>query len=153
MTDRLLRELGPTLDELAEAVADFDDETVADILGPLDRHDLEALIIGFAARQAPAGTNAERIHAAIVESARIFGTTPGAIHSRSRAPEDNDARAAACYAARLLSISYSEIGRQIGRDHSSVMHACGRVGTTPRLRKAAQRIASGLGWDREDGAA
>lgn len=77
-----------------------------------------------------------------------FGTTTNQILSGNQAREATDARQALCYAAHLLGHSYSSIGRAIERDHSTVMHACTRVGETPRLRAIATRTAEALGWDR-----
>ncbi|HKO27582.1 MAG TPA: helix-turn-helix domain-containing protein [Solirubrobacteraceae bacterium] len=97
----------------------------------------------------PDDAQPEPIVGAVEHAARTFGVTVADIHSPSRRREKVDARAVACYAARLLGYSYVAIGRHVDRDHSTVMHAVSRVGETPRLRGIAERIAGPLGWDRE----
>lgn len=149
-------QLLPSFDTLANgliaAVAVRDSVSVAECLNQLDRHDLEGLAILLASRLEPIETNAEKATEAARRAAEVFGTTVGAVLSRSGCREDVDARTAAMYACRLLGMAYSETGRYFDRDHSTVMYACSRAGETPRLRKAAQRIAAELGWDREDAA-
>lgn len=155
--DNLTRIIDGRVTKLLAAVEASDRDAIAKTLETLDRTELEALLVAIAARHTEAtrtvDTDSERLAAIMREAARIFGTSPEDIAGPSRFREVVDARAASCYAARLFDMSYSRIGRQIGRDHSSVMAACGRVGETPRLRRAAERIAVGLGWSRGDGAA
>lgn len=153
MSDLLAKRMRPTIDALVRAVAEHDPAAVADALNPLDRRGLEGLAITLAALLQPTDTNAEKIEAAISLSARAFGTTVAAITSGSKFREDIDARAVACYASRLCGASFSLIGRHVNRDHSTVMHACSRVGENATLRRVGQRVAGQLGWSREEGAA
>jgi chromosomal replication initiation ATPase DnaA len=59
-----------------------------------------------------------------------------------------NARQVVCYVARLLGLSYSEIGREFEQHHTTIINAVVRVGETPRLRGIAASIAAELGWDR-----
>jgi hypothetical protein len=119
----------------------------ADLIDAARRSDIEAInaILG----RLPDGDQPEPIDGVIERSARTFGVTVADILSPSRVRANVDARAVVCYASRLLGYSFVAIGKRIDRDHSTVIHAYGRVGETPRLRGIAQRMAAELGWDRE----
>lgn len=140
-------------DDLARAVADDDQAATDETFAGLTKADLRQLAVELARRAGPSDSDAEIVHAAADYAARMFGTTRESVLSGSRRREDCDARQVACYAAALLGCGYKSIGRQIGRDHSTVMHGCTRVGEVSRLRNAACRIAGRLGWDRGEGAA
>ena len=150
MNDLLIQRAIPSASALIEAVQDHDADTVADILTTLDVPQLHALAIVLADLSRPPASEDEHLGHAIDLAARVFRVPPAAITGPSRNRELVDARAVVCYAGRLLGGSYSGIGRHLGRDHSTVMHACGRVGETPRLRRIATDIAERLGWNRED---
>lgn len=150
MREHLIRERRVSVDRLIEAVARRNPDAVAAVLNPLDRADLEAVAIILADFVDPEET---LVNGALVFAARAFHVTQDDLLSPSRRRECIDARAVACYSARLLGFSYPRIGKAIERDHTTVMAACSRVGETPRLRGIAQRIAEQLGWDREEGAA
>lgn len=147
--DLLIKRARPDAAALVEAVAAEDADAIAGILTTLDTPALYALAIVLADHAAPESTEGETLRNAIALSARAFGTTAAVALGSSRAREAVDARAVVCYVGWLFGISYSRTGREIGRDHSTVMHAVGRVGETPRLRGIAQSIAERLGWDRE----
>ncbi|HKY58354.1 MAG TPA: helix-turn-helix domain-containing protein [Aeromicrobium sp.] len=149
MSDILAARMGPVADQFVEAVNLRYAAEIEAVLSPLTRDELYALAVVLADRVPATVTDAERIQRAVVLAARRFGTSPDMILSGSTKREDSDARATVCYAAHLLGMSYSFIGRQIGRDHSTVMYSVGRVGETPRLRVCAHDIATRLGWTRE----
>lgn len=149
MSDLLIKRALPQAADLIEAVAAEDQAAVAEILTGLNRTELYALTIVLAGQQLPATTETEQMDKAIQLAANAFGCTTGVVLSASRRREALDARATAAYVGHLLGINYTRIGREIGRDHSTVISACSRVGETPRLRGLAHRIAEQLGWDRE----
>lgn len=134
---------------ISRAVADDDEATIKQILGTLNSTQMRALILELAARCGPSDTEAEIVTAAVVQASAIFGATAGDVLAGSQLREALDARHAACYASWLLGCSYSFIGRRLGRDHSTVMASVSKVGESPRLRAAAQRVARRLGWDRD----
>lgn len=153
MSDLAIKRALPNAVALIDAVTAEDQAAVADVLTTLTVTELHALAIILAARCIPDDSETELMTKAVARAAGALCTSPSVVLGSSRRREAIDARAVACYIGYLLGISYSRIGREIGRDHSSVMHAVGRVGETPRLRGAAQRIAEQLGWNREDGVA
>jgi chromosomal replication initiation ATPase DnaA len=58
-----------------------------------------------------------------------------------------EARHIACYVAcRMLGMGVAFMGRQIERDHSTVLYACRQVQSNPRLLNAAEDIGRRLGW-------
>ena len=130
-----------------QALIRYARHVAADLVDAARRSDVAAIsaILG----RLPDGDQPEPIDGAIERSARTFGVTVDAILSPNRRRENVDARAVVCYVARLLGYSYVAIGKRLDRDHSTVMHACGRVGEEARLRGIAQRMAAELGWDRE----
>jgi chromosomal replication initiation ATPase DnaA len=147
--DMLIKRARPDAAALVEAVAAEDSAAIAEILTTLDTPALYALAIVLADHAAPESTEGETLRNAVAIAARSFGTTVAVVLGSSRTREAVDARAVVAYVGWLLGISYSRVGREIGRDHSTVMHAVGRVGETPRLRTIAHGIAERLGWDRE----
>lgn len=149
MSELAIKRAMPSAVALIEAVANEDQADVTAILTTMDTTELHALAIVLAARCIPDDSESELMTKAIARAAGAMATNATVVLSSSRRREAIDARAVACYVGYLLGISYSRVGREIGRDHSTVMHAVGRVGETPRLRGAAQRIAESLGWDRE----
>lgn len=150
MSDLLIKRAMPIAAALIEAVDNEDPAAVADVLTGLDTTTLHALTVVLAARCVPDTPEAEKVTQAVHRAAGALGTTASIVLSTSRQREAIDARGVACYVGYLLGMNYSAIGREIGRDHSTVMAAVSRVGQTPRLRKLATRIAENLGWDRED---
>lgn len=136
----------PIAAALACAVDDNNRDDVARILEPLDRQQLYALAIVLAAHlptDEPLSTTAgpDRICvAAIKAAAQAFDTTPEAILSNDRHRHVGDARAVAMTVARRAGVSSPVVGAHFGRDHSTVLHNASRVGETPRLRGAVDRI-------------
>lgn len=60
--------------------------------------------------------------------ARHYGFDQAALRGKSRRAEVVRARQVAMYLCReIVKNSYAEIGLQFGRDHSTVMHACGKI--------------------------
>jgi hypothetical protein len=146
----------PTAAALAVAVADYDDTEIARILAGLERDQMDTLVVVLAGHvhldapllAHPPDAADATVNRAVVASARRFGVAVERIMSRDRHREVAEARQAAAYAARLSGLSYSAIGRGLALDHTTVMHACVRVGESPRLRRAATRVAVSLGWTR-----
>lgn len=85
----------------------------------------------------------------VTTAASMFGVDVKSICSGVRRREVVEARQVSCYAGHLHSLTYSHMGRRIGRDHTTVMAAVVRVRNTPRLRHIAEQIAGSFGWDRE----
>lgn len=150
----------PTALALVAAVADWDAPEVTRLTANLDRGQMHALAVVLAAHvdldrpittdlPAPLTPNdlcARAIHIA----AELYGVDADLITSHDRSRPALDARAVAMYATRLCGLSSPFIGARFNRDHSTVLHACGRVGETPRLRRAATRVAMQCGWSRDD---
>lgn len=149
MSDLLIKRALPQAAALVEAVAAGDQDGVAEVLLGRTNAELYALAIVLAGQQLPPEAETEQMSKAVYLTAAAFGTTTSVVLSESRRREALDARATAAYVGHLLGLTYSRIGAELGRDHSTVIHSCGRVGETPRLRGLAQRIAEQLGWDRE----
>lgn len=145
----------PTAAALATAVADHDAGTVAAVLTPLDTAGLYTLAIALAVLAEPApqpeldlDLPADIVAQAITSAAHLFGADPTLTRFGDRNQPHLDARHVAIHAAHLRGISYAAIGRTLGQDHTTAMNACGRVGESPRLRRAALRVAAQCGWDR-----
>lgn len=151
MNDLAIKRAMPNAAALIDAVAGEDRAAVGEVLTTLTTTELHALAIVLAAQIVPATTEAEQMRKAVGHAAAAFGISASMALGSSRTREAIDARAVASYVGYLLGMSSVRIGKEIGRDHSTVLHARGRVGETPRLRGIAQRIAEGLGWDREAG--
>lgn len=152
-SDNLAASMIPVAAGLAVAVDEDDAEVVEEILTTLSRQQLYALAVVLAAHVDPekplvrsdvAGATKRAAHRA----AAFFQIELSALLGRSRYREVLNARAVTYYAAYLLGDTYSQIGRVLNRDHSSVMSGCARVSTDPQLREVAYAIARDLGWDR-----
>lgn len=64
----------------------------------------------------------------LATTARYYGVPARALLGHRRTRRLVEPRHVAMYLAReLLDMSYPALGRQLGRDHSSVQHACRRV--------------------------
>lgn len=71
-------------------------------------------------------------------AARVTGESVADICSRSKTREHVDARQVAMWLARTASRqSYPAIGRYMGRDHATVMHAVRRIAAGDRARCGA----------------
>lgn len=60
-----------------------------------------------------------------------LGVSVGAIMGRARTRRVSRARQMVCFVLRQAGLSFPEIGRVMGLDHSTVQHACRRIGTNP----------------------
>lgn len=61
--------------------------------------------------------------------ARHYGLEPAALQGKSRRQEVALARQVAMFLCReIVKTSFADIGAQFGRDHSTVMHACAKIG-------------------------
>lgn len=68
------------------------------------------------------------INAIIASAALAFGLTPADLLSRDRHKSIAEARCCVCFVARQCTrMSYPQIGKALGRDHTSVMSAVKRV--------------------------
>ena len=79
-------------------------------------------------------TKREKIHALISEIAVKHGVTIDEIFHKSRFRQCVLPRheAMAAVAVAFPELSFPHLGRIFGRDHSSVMHACRKMGLPPR---------------------
>ncbi len=137
----------PDAAALVCAVADHDEKEVARVLaGITDWHAVAVVLAGhipadssltFVGHLTPEAKALTILRAAAVR----FGTTIANIRSASRNRVDLDARAVAQAAMRYAGLSSTFIGRQTYRDHSTVLHAAGRVGEDARLRHIALQLA------------
>lgn len=144
----------PTAAALIVAVDAGDPTEVADILTALDTDDLYALAVVLAAHIDPDrplamhGTQVSPIAACSRSAAAAFGIPMTAMRGDCPRTRDVlDARAVAIYAAKVCdpAAAWTAIGRYVGRDHSTVIHAHTRVGENDRLRRIAVRIADQVG--------
>lgn len=148
--DDLVQSMYPTAAALACAVADMGPGQVADILTPLTVRDLHALAVVLAAHIDPdkpfqAAPMVNPIAAAVRAAAIRFHVPEAAVLSGSRHRPVVDARAVACYVARIAGMSSTAIGSYVGRDHTTVLYACTRVGENPHLRAVAGDVFADLG--------
>jgi hypothetical protein len=139
----------PTAAALVCAVADHDPDEVARLLGEVtDWHALAVVLAGHvpadSAILGPTGplTHDDIAQVLLEETARRFRITVEQIRSTDRRREVVDARAVAMAAMRYAGLSSPYIGKVMDRDHSTVLHAAGRVGETARLRRIAVDIAA-----------
>ena len=137
----------PAAAALTVAVADNDRDMVARVLTGLDTEQLYALAVVLAAHVDPdrpfthGGCPPTILHA-VTTTARAFHLTPAELLANDRRRHVCDARAVACYVARAWGYSYPEIGSHLGKHHTTVMHACIRVGEDARLRRLANRLTA-----------
>jgi chromosomal replication initiation ATPase DnaA len=133
-------------DRLIFALQDGDHDLARQIANSTRVRELRDTVINLAARvpAPPVDTEESVIQAA----AEKYGVDPAHVVGDQRRIEVLRARQVSCYAMHLLGMTYSHIGRVIHRDHSTVINSVARVGEQPRLRIAAQHIATDHGWDR-----
>ena len=148
-------ETTPAATALVAAVADHDPDRVGRILHAMSRQNLYAMAVILAANvapEAPLGRKAglpiapeTMCDLAIGLASGLFDTTPDAVLGLSRARNVLDARASAMAACRLVGLSSTFVGDHFDRDHTTVLHAAGRVGEDARLRRIANSIARQVG--------
>ncbi|HET7407353.1 MAG TPA: helix-turn-helix domain-containing protein [Mycobacteriales bacterium] len=158
MTDRLAQAMTPVAAALAVAVDEENPDDVAALLTGLDRQELYALTVVLAAAVDPdkpllRATVAAATKKVARRAATAFDIDLDDVMGDSRRRDVLDARAVTYYAAHLAGDNYSQIGRVMNRDHSTVMTGCSRVAATARLRAVAEQIAARFGWEREEGVA
>lgn len=84
-------------------------------------------------------------HAADTVSS-LFNVPLPDLFSTSRKQQVTQARLVLCWiASHVLGMNYSEIGRRLSRDHTTVIAACARVSKVPALRAKAAIVAGALG--------
>jgi chromosomal replication initiation ATPase DnaA len=71
---------------------------------------------------------------ALTAAADLYGVEVESILSDDRGPLAVRARHAVCWLLRERGMSFPEIGKVIGRDHTTVMYACRRVDSRPAVR-------------------
>lgn len=156
MSDARAEAIVPTAAALVCAVADADADTIEEILltNGLDWQALAVVLAGNIDVDSPLAKVARVppspdaiVNHCVVAAAVAFGVTSDAILSTDRHRPVLDARAVAMAACRLAGLSSTFIGHRFSRDHSTVLHAAGRVGENARLRRITNRIASPLGID------
>lgn len=138
----------PTLDRLLQAVQDQDFGFVKYLLSEMSAKEARDAALHLASRVPVAEPDETGLDEILSAAATTFRVNRADILGQSRKHEILKARHVACYAAHLMGHSHSHIGREIGRDHSTVMSAVAKVGVTPVLRHAAERVARNAGWDR-----
>jgi chromosomal replication initiation ATPase DnaA len=74
----------------------------------------------------------------VIEAARLFGTTERDILSPSRFHRHVRPRWAVAYVLHLRGVHYAEIGRRLGRDHTTILHC---VRNMPRRLAGDERLA------------
>lgn len=140
--------MNPTTERILQAVHDQDFGLVKYLLSDMGAKEVRTVALYLASlvpAPEPDGTTLDEV---LEAAAATFKVNRADILSDSRKHEILKARHVACYAAHLMGHSHSHIGREIGRDHTTVMSAVARVGTTPTLRAVAERVARNAGWDR-----
>lgn len=148
--DELVEAMLPTAAALTCAVADRDPVEVEELLAELDTRDLHALLVLLAAHVDPdkpfsPNLTGSPIAQAVRLAAMRFRVPESRVLDRSRDQAATNARAVACYVARLAGMSSPAVGKHIGRDHSTVLNACARVGESAHLRQIAMEILEELG--------
>lgn len=143
----------PTAAALVCAIADRDRPEIDKLLH--DDVDWRALCVLLAASVDPRSRLAQVARVpmspdAIVDhivtaAAATFMVAPEAILGADRHRHILDARAVAMAACRLAGLTSPFIGHRFGKDHSTVLHAAGKVGEDARLRRITNRIVTPLG--------
>jgi chromosomal replication initiation ATPase DnaA len=95
------------------------------------------------------------VNAIVRDAALAFGIAPEAILSRDRSKSISEARAMVCYVARRCTrMSFTEIGRALGIDQSSVNSAFRRVrrlrASDAWLDAAARLLLESFGGETEE---
>ncbi|HEX8489337.1 MAG TPA: helix-turn-helix domain-containing protein [Propionibacteriaceae bacterium] len=157
--------------EVICAVADRDREAVNVAIGNLDRATLQSLTVMLAA-MVPAETG--RTPASVLKAraahlqmtadleapsdlavaadhvSAMCGISLEALYGPSRNQAVTEARQVLCWVARTaLGLSLSTIGRHVGRDHTTVLHAVRRVTNDAGMRAKASIVVQLLGADSE----
>lgn len=70
----------------------------------------------------------------IREAADLYGVAPVDIVGGKRTHAVSKARHAAAWLLRRTGMSYPEIGRSIGCDHTSALYACRKIDASPAVR-------------------
>jgi hypothetical protein len=149
----------PIACDLVCAVKDSDPERISEIL--LDpATDLVALAVVLAAMVPDDKTLSELVtvtdepeeamsrrvvQQAAVWTSQWYRVPASMIFSPDRRREVNAARMVVCWVAAHQGLTYSEIGRQVGRDHSTVMHAIARVTADRDMYAVALKVLADLG--------
>ena len=102
-------------------------------------------ILRVAVGPAPGVSIEDASRAIIAATAIACGLRVDDIHARCRVPAIAEARMISMFLIReLTGAGYSEIGRMLGRDHTTVMSACARVGCRPKRMAARIDVARRL---------
>ena len=95
--------------------------------------------------------DAKRARGIIDAVAGWHDVEPVALVSKHRGQWVTAARHVAMWLLREAGLSYPDIGRALGRDHTSAIYGVRRVDTTPALRATALRIQADLARTIRDG--
>ncbi len=86
------------------------------------------------------------VGAILEETCRYFDVPAEDVAAGRKYREATVARHVVCYVGTLFGLSFSHIGRQIGRDHSTVLHSTRTVKADDYLLDASMVIANRLGY-------
>lgn len=75
-----------------------------------------------------------RTEALIVKAAELYDVSFESVLSATRDANVVRARQAACWLLRGGGLSFPKIGAIVGRDHTTVMHACTKIDNDPAIR-------------------
>jgi chromosomal replication initiation ATPase DnaA len=75
-----------------------------------------------------------RSGAILADAADLYGVGVEQVLSNSREDRVVKARQAACWLMRGFGLSFPRIGAIVGRDHTTVMHACTKIDNDPAIR-------------------
>lgn len=144
----LVNEQTPAAARLICAVAEDDEHESHSILNTLTRRQLMAVAVILAASVDPdrplgeVGTDraAGIVGRVVVEVALTTGVPSSEIYGRCRDRDVVDARHICFWVASALGLTSVQIGRAMGKDHSTILNGCARVTATPHLHQAARRL-------------
>ena len=104
-------------------------------------------------RETVGGGRAQWTERIILVTAGYYGLTPEDLVSDARTRKILEARYVAAWLLREAGRSYPEIGRHVGKDHTTVINSVRRVQESPELMYAAATIQRVLHGEDEEGVA
>lgn len=112
-----------------------DDRPLHELLGD-DELDDDEPVLDFTARRI--------VTAAAVATSQRVGVPSSAILGKSRERDIVQARQVVAWVACHEGLGYSEVGRQLGRDHTTVMHSVAKVTADRDLYRLAMAVLSDI---------
>lgn len=154
----------PPAKELAAAfvtaVHDNDTESCHRILLEASRDDLYALAVVLAASvrlddplMAHWKPNLVPVSEIVYVTCMVTGCDLADFNGDRKFPEYVRARQIAAWVGAMAGYTYAELGRQMKRDHTTVMNSVDRVTRDPELHRYAVQVVEKLGADRVQAAA